>query len=314
MASSLPTRTVWLKLHPSARTFAERREVLRVLERFGEVTMFKSHKYNPRTPSPNTFLALFVSESAAQDLINASPIRYRLISNPTRPSNSPPLEPEIAPQADVSKTSPSETSTPNSQDSAPSTQQAPTNENPQAPPPSPDSQPAPPSPEPTEHPYQLHAYPSTFNHALFLKSRLHNPLHGPYIPVPASQSYIASSLSQNIPKSLMSPGLLDWETDSRLAPFSEERARETGGRASDREKAGMGGGDAEGKMEGGMYWENGGVGEVEMQEKRSSDAGFYFQRRQQRRLVKETPGVMGGLRRLREDFEAKEKEREMGVD
>ena len=67
-------------------------------------------------------------------------------------------------------------------------------------------------------------------------------------------------------------------------------------------------------MEGLTFWENGGVGEVEMQEKWSSDAGFYFQRRQQRRLVKETPGVMGGLRRLREDFEAKEKEREMGVD
>jgi len=63
-----------------------------------------------------------------------------------------------------------------------------------------------------------------------------------------------------------------------------------------------------------MYWENGAAGEVETQEKRSSDAGFYFQRRQQRRLVKATPGVMGGLRRLREEFEAKEKEREMGVD
>jgi hypothetical protein len=172
----------------------------------------------------------------------------------------------------------------------------------------------PPAPEPTEHPYQLHAYPSTFNHALFLKSPLHNPLHGPYIPVPASQSYIASSLSQNIPKSMMSPGLLDWEADSRLAPLSEERARETGGRPGDREKAGMGGGDTEGKMKGEMYWENGVIGEVEMQEKRSSDAGFYFHRRQQRRLVKETPGVMGGLRRLREEFEAKEKERVMGVD
>jgi hypothetical protein len=70
----------------------------------------------------------------------------------------------------------------------------------------------------------------------------------------------------------------------------------------------------EGKMDGAMYWENGGAGEVEMQEKRSSDAGFYFQRRQQRRLVKATPGVMGGLRRLREEFEAKEKERELRVD
>lgn len=67
-------------------------------------------------------------------------------------------------------------------------------------------------------------------------------------------------------------------------------------------------------MDGAMYWENGGAGEVEMQEERSSDAGFYFRRRQQRRLVKETPGVMGGLRRLREEFKAKEKEREMSVD
>jgi hypothetical protein len=110
----------------------------------------------------------------------------------------------------------------------------------------------------------------------------------------------------------MSPGLLDWETDSRLAPLSEERARETGGRAHDREKAGMGVKNPEGKMDGAMYWEDGGAGE--MQEKRSSDAGFYFQRRQQRRLVKATPSVMGGLRRLREEFDAKEKEREMGVD
>ncbi len=47
MASSLSARTVYLKLHPTARTFAERREVLRVLERFGEVTMFKSYKVPP---------------------------------------------------------------------------------------------------------------------------------------------------------------------------------------------------------------------------------------------------------------------------
>jgi hypothetical protein len=112
----------------------------------------------------------------------------------------------------------------------------------------------------------------------------------------------------------MSPGLLDWETDSRLAPLSEERAHETGGRAHDREKAGMGAKNKEGKMDGAMYWENGGAGAVEMQENRSSGAGYYFQRRQQRRLVKATPGVMGGLRRLREEFEAKEKEKEMGVD
>lgn len=44
VASALTRRTVHVKMHPTARTFNERREVLRVLERFGEVTMFRSYK------------------------------------------------------------------------------------------------------------------------------------------------------------------------------------------------------------------------------------------------------------------------------
>jgi hypothetical protein len=36
--------TVHIKLYPTPTTFAERREVLRVLERFGEVAMFRSLK------------------------------------------------------------------------------------------------------------------------------------------------------------------------------------------------------------------------------------------------------------------------------
>ncbi|KAH8796290.1 hypothetical protein BGZ57DRAFT_731011, partial [Hyaloscypha finlandica] len=173
-ASSLSARTVFLKLHPSARTFAERREVLRVMERFGEVTMFKSYKYNPRSPTPNTFLVLFASESAARDLVNASPVRYRLISNQDPSSSSPPLD--YAPQ-------------------------------PQASPPANFS-------TPPKQPYQLMAYPSYFSHTLHLRSPLHNPLHGPYTPIPTSSSYISSSLAQNVPSSIMTPGLLDWETDS----------------------------------------------------------------------------------------------------
>jgi hypothetical protein len=43
-AHALAKRTVHVKMHPTARTFAERREVLRVLEQFGEVTMFRSLK------------------------------------------------------------------------------------------------------------------------------------------------------------------------------------------------------------------------------------------------------------------------------
>jgi len=36
--------TVHIKLYPTPTTFTERREVLRVLERFGEVAMFRSLK------------------------------------------------------------------------------------------------------------------------------------------------------------------------------------------------------------------------------------------------------------------------------
>lgn len=43
-SSNVSNRTVHVKIFPSARTFSERREVLRVLERFGEVTMFRSLK------------------------------------------------------------------------------------------------------------------------------------------------------------------------------------------------------------------------------------------------------------------------------
>lgn len=43
-SSSLANRTVHVKTFPSARTLAESREVLRVLEKFGEVTMFRSLK------------------------------------------------------------------------------------------------------------------------------------------------------------------------------------------------------------------------------------------------------------------------------
>ncbi|KAN0113276.1 hypothetical protein V8E51_006227 [Hyaloscypha variabilis] len=186
--ASLTARTVFLKLHPSARTFAERREVLRVMERFGEVSMFKSNKYSPRTPIPNTFIVLFASAASAQSLINASPIRYRLISS-------------------------SSTSTPSNPSPSPSTTQSP----------SPDpSQPPSSSPEETENPYQLHAYPSIHNHDQSLTSPLLNPLHSPWAPLPPQKSYIAASLSKNTPSSIMTPGLLDWESEGRICRMGVE--------------------------------------------------------------------------------------------
>ncbi|PVH89152.1 hypothetical protein DL98DRAFT_96993 [Cadophora sp. DSE1049] len=79
-ARSLGLRTLHLKVHPTPRTFAEQREVLRVIERFGEVSVFKSLKYDPHRPIHNAFLAVYNSASSARELQNVSPLRYRLIS------------------------------------------------------------------------------------------------------------------------------------------------------------------------------------------------------------------------------------------
>jgi hypothetical protein len=43
-AGRLAASSVHIKIHPIARTLPERREVLRVLERFGEVDVFMSLK------------------------------------------------------------------------------------------------------------------------------------------------------------------------------------------------------------------------------------------------------------------------------
>ncbi|RAL59423.1 hypothetical protein DID88_006797 [Monilinia fructigena] len=82
-----------LKIFPSARTFAERREVLRVLERFGEVTMFRSLKHHPVAPVQNAFVSIFSSATAAQEIINASPVRYRLIVEPDAQTSPPVPQP-----------------------------------------------------------------------------------------------------------------------------------------------------------------------------------------------------------------------------
>jgi hypothetical protein len=43
-ARAIAARSIHIKIYPAARSMPERREVLRVIERFGEVEMFKSLK------------------------------------------------------------------------------------------------------------------------------------------------------------------------------------------------------------------------------------------------------------------------------
>ncbi|MCJ1396544.1 hypothetical protein MMC18_009435 [Xylographa bjoerkii] len=75
-AKSLVGRAVHIKIHPRPRTVQESREVLRVLEQYGEVTMFKNLKYEPHAPAPNSALAIYRNAEAAERAMKASPVSF----------------------------------------------------------------------------------------------------------------------------------------------------------------------------------------------------------------------------------------------
>ncbi|KAI9719317.1 MAG: hypothetical protein M1812_003647 [Candelaria pacifica] len=73
-------RAVHIKVHPRPRNLDECREILRVLERYGEVVMFKNLRHEFQAPAPNTVLAIYQHASSASNLVAASPLRYGLQS------------------------------------------------------------------------------------------------------------------------------------------------------------------------------------------------------------------------------------------
>ncbi|MCJ1470882.1 hypothetical protein MMC07_009529 [Pseudocyphellaria aurata] len=74
----LTGNTVHVKIHPRPRNLAESREVLRVLQQYGEVVMYKHLKYEPESPAHNTALAIYQNTSSAEKIINASPLSFEL--------------------------------------------------------------------------------------------------------------------------------------------------------------------------------------------------------------------------------------------
>ncbi|KAK4988508.1 hypothetical protein LTR50_003912 [Elasticomyces elasticus] len=70
-------RAIHLRIYPRPQTLSESREVLRVLQGFGEVEMFKSLKYDA-IPQNSTALAIFNDAEAARRVLRASPLRYTL--------------------------------------------------------------------------------------------------------------------------------------------------------------------------------------------------------------------------------------------
>lgn len=77
-ASSVFSRAVHLKIVPRLQTYAESQTILRMLQGFGEVQYYKNLNYE-RLRAPNTALAIFRDETAAQALIKESPLRFTMI-------------------------------------------------------------------------------------------------------------------------------------------------------------------------------------------------------------------------------------------
>lgn len=68
-------RAVHLRLHPRVETLAESREILRLMQKFGRVEMFRNFKYDA-LPVANTMIAIYETDEGARKLLEESPLRF----------------------------------------------------------------------------------------------------------------------------------------------------------------------------------------------------------------------------------------------
>ncbi|KAF2258435.1 hypothetical protein CC78DRAFT_587192 [Lojkania enalia] len=77
-AQLLSSRSVHLRIQPRPANLSESREIFRVLERFGEISTYRSLRYEYHNPADNVALAIYRDAESAQQALNASPIRFAL--------------------------------------------------------------------------------------------------------------------------------------------------------------------------------------------------------------------------------------------
>ncbi|OAL47297.1 hypothetical protein IQ07DRAFT_573211 [Pyrenochaeta sp. DS3sAY3a] len=75
---ALAPRSVHLRIVPRPANLSESREIFRLLQRFGELSTYKYLRYEYQNPADNVALAIFRDEHAAQQALQASPIRFAL--------------------------------------------------------------------------------------------------------------------------------------------------------------------------------------------------------------------------------------------
>ena len=68
-------RAVHLWLHPRVETLAESREIIRLMQKFGRVEMFRNFKYDAQRMA-NTMIAIYETDDGARKLLEESPLRF----------------------------------------------------------------------------------------------------------------------------------------------------------------------------------------------------------------------------------------------
>lgn len=74
----LNTRSVHLRIVPRPANLSESREIYRVLQRFGEISTYKSLKYEYHNPAENSAIVIYRNANDAQKALDATPIRFAL--------------------------------------------------------------------------------------------------------------------------------------------------------------------------------------------------------------------------------------------
>ncbi|KAL8768053.1 MAG: hypothetical protein Q9209_005596 [Squamulea sp. 1 TL-2023] len=77
-AKSWADCAVHVKIFPRPGNLAESREVLRVLQQYGEVVMYRHLKYEAPNPTLNAALAIYRTQNSAYNVVQASPIHFQL--------------------------------------------------------------------------------------------------------------------------------------------------------------------------------------------------------------------------------------------
>ncbi|KAF2450558.1 hypothetical protein P171DRAFT_439184 [Karstenula rhodostoma CBS 690.94] len=75
---ALSQRFLHLRISPRPANLSESREILRVLQRFGEVSKYYHMQFEYHSPVPNSALLIYRDAAAAHAALAASPIRFAL--------------------------------------------------------------------------------------------------------------------------------------------------------------------------------------------------------------------------------------------